>query len=220
MSLVTLVEWAEGYNRRGRYSPIGLTFHWLMAAMMLFQLGHGWWLDRLPVGGDKHLGYQTHAEIGLTLMLLGSLRFFWRSQVGGPTTVDEDSFAGRGSRLVQNFFYVAFFALPLSGWVMWSTLPGDLPLSIAGVVPVPHLPFDRLSDALQHSLLQWAARLHVWIVWMTALAIPAHAGAAVLHHLLARDRVLSSMFDLNGPQQPGVAGSRQGDGPAARSPRP
>lgn len=215
MSLVSVIEWAEGYNRRGRYSPIGVTFHWVMAALVVFQLGYGWYLGWLPAGGDKYLGYQRHAQIGLAIMLLGTLRFFWTSQIHGPQTVDEDSFAGRASRLLQTWFYISFFALPISGWVMWSTLPGDLPLSIAGLVPFPNLPFDQLSEALQQQLMRWAANVHLWVVWITALAIPGHAGAAVLHHVIQRDRVLPSMLDLNGPDQPGVLGSGPDTGSAA-----
>lgn len=215
MNLVALVEWAEGYHRRGLYSPIGVTFHWVMAALMIFQLGYGWYLGWLPVGGDKYVGYQTHTQVGLTIMALGTLRFFWHSQVTGPQNVDEASFAGRASRLLQALFYFSFFALPISGWVMWSTLPSGLPLSIAGVIPFPVLPFDQLSEGLQHSLMQWAARIHFWLVWITTLAIPGHAGAAVLHYMVKKDCVLPSMLDFNGPQVPGVAGSQPGTGPAA-----
>jgi cytochrome b561 len=215
MNLVSLIEWAEGYNRRGLYSPIGVTFHWVMAALMVFQLGYGWYLGWQPAGGDKHLGYQTHAEVGLAIMLVGSLRFLWSRHIGGPDNVDERSFSGRASAVLQAWFYVSFFALPLSGWVMWSTLPGDLPLSIAGVVPFPNLPFDQLSEALQHRLMRLAEQVHFWVVWMTALAIPGHAGAAVLHYVVMRDRVLPSMLDLNGPDQPGVVGSGPGTGSAA-----
>ena len=189
---------------------------------MTFQLAHGWYLSRLPAGGDKYLGYQTHAAVGLTLMVLGTLRFLWRSQVGAPENVDEDSLPGKASRVVQAWFYASFFALPISGWVMWSTLPADLRLAVAGVIPLPNLPFDQLSESLRFTLMQWAATAHVWIVWLTALAIPAHAGAAVLHYLVKRDRVLQSMLDLNGPEQPGVLGSasRRAAGPGREPGRP
>lgn len=207
MNLVAAIRWAEGYNRRGLYSPIGVAFHWIMAALMVFQLAFGWYLAWQPAGGDKHIGYQTHTQVGLTIMALGLLRVFWRSQISGPVTVDERSLAGRASALLHAWFYFSFFALPISGWVMWSTLPGDLPLSIAGVIPFPNLPFEQLSEALQARLMQWAATAHAWIVWITVLAIPAHAGAAVLHYVLMRDRVLPSMLDLNGPETPGVVGS-------------
>jgi len=215
MNLVSLVEWAEGYNRRGLYSPIGVAFHWVMAALMIFQLAYGWYLGWLPVGGDKHMGYQTHAEVGLTIMMLGTLRFLWSSQIAGPDTVDEASFSGRASRALQAWFYVSFFALPISGWVMWSTLPGNLPLSVAGVIPFPNLPFDQLSERLQHRLMEGAAQVHFWVVWITALSIPGHAGAAVLHYIVKRDRVLPSMLDLNGPGQPGVVGAPPDTGSAA-----
>ncbi len=207
MNLVQAIEWAEGHHRRGLYTPIGVAFHWVMAALVIFQLGYGWYLGWQPVGGDKYLGYQTHTEVGLTIMVLGTLRFLWRSQIGAPENVDENSFAGRASRALQVWFYFSFFALPISGWVMWSTLPSDLPLSIAGIVPFPRLPFDQLSQELQFTLMQGAAQAHVWIVWITALAIPGHAGAAVLHYLVKRDRVLQSMLDLNGPDEPGVVGA-------------
>lgn len=215
MNLVAAVEWAEGYNRRGLYSPIGVAFHWVMAALMIYQLGAGWYLGWQPAGGDKYIGYQTHAQVGLAIMLLGLLRFFWQSQLGGPDNVDAASFAGRASRLLQGWFYFSFFALPISGWVMWSTLPSDLPLSIAGVIPVPNLPFYQLSERLQFSLMQGAATAHFWIVCITALVIPGHAGAALLHYVVKRDRVLPSMLDLNGPQVPGVVGSPPDTGSAA-----
>ena len=35
MKLIAAIEWAEGYHRRGVYSPIGVAFHWVMAALML-----------------------------------------------------------------------------------------------------------------------------------------------------------------------------------------
>lgn len=219
MNLVQAIEWAEGHHRRGLYSPIGVAFHWVMAALMIFQLGFGWYLSWQPVGGDKLLGYQTHAEVGLTIMLLGSLRFLWRSQIGTPENVDEDSLSGKASHAMEMGFYASFFALPISGWVMWSTLPGDLPLSIAGVIPFPNLPFDQLSEPLQFTLMQGAATAHVWIVWITALAIPGHAGAAVLHYVIKRDRVLPSMLDLNGPDQPGVVGSAPDTGSGRQPPR-
>ena len=42
-------EWALGYIREGKYSPVGVWFHWIMAALVLFPLlyvlsGPAWWL--------------------------------------------------------------------------------------------------------------------------------------------------------------------------------
>ena len=177
MSFADIVRWAEGYNRRGSYSPIGVAFHWIMAAAIVFQLGFGWYLGFHQVGADKYLGYQLHGDIGLTIMAVGALRFLWRSRIAGPDLVDDDTLSGKLSAVLQYFFYVCFFALPISGWVMWSTLPGNLSLSIAGLLPIPNLPFDQLSFDRQARLMRLATNTHQILVWALMLAIPGHAGA-------------------------------------------
>lgn len=211
MTFAQLVEWAEGYNRRGSYSPIGQAFHWTMAAAVVFQLWFGWRLAYTGVGADKYLGYQLHGTIGLSIMTLGALRFFWRSNVVGPELVDDDSLTGRLAAWLQYFFYVCFFALPITGWVMWSALPSGQTLSIAGLIPVPNLPFDQMSFDLQARLIRIAATTHQVFVWALMFAIPGHAGAAVLHAVIKRDRVLHSMVpDFNGPEVEGLVGAGPG----------
>lgn len=213
MSFADVVQWAEGYNRRGQYSPIGVAFHWIMAAAILFQLGYGWYLGFQGVGADKYLGYQLHGTIGFTIMTVGALRFFWRSNIAGPDLVDDDSFSGKASAALQYFFYLCFFALPISGWVMWSALPGELTLSVAGLVPIPNLPFHQLSFDLQARLIRYATNTHQIFIWGLMLGIPGHAGAALLHHFIKRDRVLASMLpDLNGPELEGLVGAGQDRG--------
>ena len=46
--IVNVLEWAAGHTDEGRYSPVGIVFHWTMAALVLFQLFWGWWMGRLP----------------------------------------------------------------------------------------------------------------------------------------------------------------------------
>src|SRR5690606_19678395 len=55
-----VLEWAAGHTDEGRYSPVGILFHWTMAALVIFQLFWGWWMGRLPVGGDKVAAHDLH----------------------------------------------------------------------------------------------------------------------------------------------------------------
>ena len=34
----SLREWAREHTEQDRYSPVGIVFHWVMAALVLFQL--------------------------------------------------------------------------------------------------------------------------------------------------------------------------------------
>ena len=45
--------WARRHTERSRYSPVGIAFHWVMAFLVLFQLGWGFWTDWMMPGGDK-----------------------------------------------------------------------------------------------------------------------------------------------------------------------
>ncbi len=66
--------WGNSYTTRGRYSPLGIAFHWGMAALILFQIGWGFWSDWLMPGGDKVRAYQIHSAAGLPVLLLAIAR--------------------------------------------------------------------------------------------------------------------------------------------------
>ena len=46
-------DWSKSYRDRGKYTPVGVTFHWTMAALVIYQLLSGWWMQRYLVGADK-----------------------------------------------------------------------------------------------------------------------------------------------------------------------
>ena len=47
--------WAVSYTEHGKYSPVGVWFHWIMAGLVLFQLGSGWMMSLSRRG--KHAGH-------------------------------------------------------------------------------------------------------------------------------------------------------------------
>ena len=66
-------DWSKSYRDRGKYTPVGVTFHWTMAALVIYRLLSGWWMQRYLVGADKLDAYARHSGLGLTLLLLGAL---------------------------------------------------------------------------------------------------------------------------------------------------
>jgi cytochrome b561 len=191
----SLHDWAQSYRARGRYTPVGVAFHWIMAAVVIFQLSSGWWMQRYLVGGEKLAAYALHSEIGLTLLALGLLRLLWRLIVPGPINdADKPGFPSKIAHLTHGVFYALFTVLPLSGWAMWSAIQPARPLYLAGLMPIPPLPFYDLSRMWQFRVLDWAMDVHVAGVILLALLVPAHALAAIKHHLVDRDDVFEGML--------------------------
>lgn len=194
--LKELRAWGEKYNEQGRYTPVGITFHWVMAALILFQLGWGFWTDLMMPGGDKIRAYEIHSAFGLPILLLAVGRFAWRSFMApGPVNdADVEGWKSKFAHLTAMVFYVLFFTLPLSGWVMWSSVASPGPLSLAGVVPWPHVPLEGLDAVTRMAILDIAEDVHWYSIILLLVLVPAHAGAALVHHFWWRHDVLSAML--------------------------
>lgn len=191
----SLRRWARRHARKGRYTPVGIAFHWVMAALVIFQLLSGWMMERWPVGGDKLQAYRLHSEIGLLLLLLAALRFVWRAIIPGPINdADVPGWQADAAHLTHILLYGLFALLPLSGWAMWSALQPPEPLRLAGIIPVPPMPFATLSPAWQRWILDWTEDAHVLGVIGLALLVPLHVAAALKHHFWDRHDVLEGML--------------------------
>ena len=206
MKLHRLVrQWAVSYTESGKFSPVGVWFHWIMAALVLFQLGSGWLMSRQLVGGDKLASYELHSELGLSILLLALLRFAWRLFIPDPVNdADAPGWQSTAAHLTAALFYFLFALLPLSGWAMWSAIQPAEPLRLAGLIAIPAMPFHTLSPAWQYQVLDWAESLHVWGVVGLALLVPMHIAAALKHHFWDRDDTVKGILpeirdDQNAP---------------------
>jgi cytochrome b561 len=193
--IATIRAWALRHTAERRYSPVGQIFHWTMAALISFQLYWGWSISMMPVGGDKLNAYRVHAEIGLLMFVLAALRAIWRLIVPGPVN-DADNLGWQtwAAHVTHILFYICFFGLPLSGWAMWSALGDGSPLSVAGVIPWPQMPFETLATPIQWLLLDWSESIHVALILLLIVMIPIHVGAALKHHFWDRHDVLLGML--------------------------
>ena len=195
MSLTARVRsWARGHTAANRYSPVGQAFHWTIAVLVVVQLWWGWRMGRLPVGPEKLEGYGVHAALGLAVLALTSARMVWRSIVPGPVNdADKPGWQSRAAHLTHYAFYACLVGLPLSGWVLWSAVASELPLSLAGVAPWPALPLESLPREVRWSVMRYAGAVHGGFVIALLILIPAHVGAALKHHFWDRDDVLAAM---------------------------
>lgn len=215
--IAALRRWAEKHAEQGRYSPVGIAFHWVMAALVIFQLAWGTWITFQPPGAEKLYGYEIHAATGLSILFLAIGRVIWRAMIPGPVN-DADRLGWQTwfARTIHVVFYIAFFVLPLSGWAMWSAIAEPGPLHLAGILPWPRLPVDELPLLLRWQIMDVAKNIHLACVAILFVIIPLHAGAALKHHFWDRHDVLRGML----PEIPDAEDPKPDPKHKPRSPRP
>lgn len=191
------LEWAAGHHDEGRYSPVAILFHWTMAALVAFQLGWGWWMGRMPVGGDKVAAYDVHFAGGVLMLVLVMGRLSWR--LLAPNLIndaDKPGWETMAAHVTHYVFYTCLFGLPLSGWAMVSATARDQDLAAAGFIPWPLLPMQDLSNTRLWAIEAAAEWMHWALILSLLLMIPIHAGAALKHHLIDRDDVFHAMLPV------------------------
>ncbi|MDO9473961.1 MAG: cytochrome b [Caulobacter sp.] len=195
--VVRVLEWAAGHADEGRFSPVAIAFHWTMAALVLFQLGWGWWMGRLPVGGDKVAAYELHFLIGILMLLLVAGRAGWR--LLAPEVIndaDKPGWESTAARITHYVFYTCLFGLPLSGWAMVSATAREQELTVLGLITWPLLPFQTLSNPGLWQVEAIAEWLHWGLVVSLLLMIPLHIVGALKHQFIDRDDVFHGMLPI------------------------
>ncbi len=174
-------------NTETGYGAIARALHWWMAAIIIGLIGLGLYMTELPDGDPKWRLYDLHKSLGTLIFLLALARLAWRHVTPPPalpaTMKARDQLAAHAGHML---LYAAMFALPITGYLD-STL-GGYHLSFFGLFDVPML------LAKDEALFKVVETAHQLIGYGLALLIAAHAGAALKHHLIDKDTVLTRML--------------------------
>jgi cytochrome b561 len=170
-----------------RYGPLAIAFHWVAAALIIANLGFGFYLVDLPLSPQKLRYFSYHKWIGVTVFALSAARLLWRLRHAAPALpMTMPAWERRAAAVSHALLYVLFFAAPLSGW-LFSSANGFQTVYL-GLLPIP----DLLAKNKE-----WAEILknaHHWINYALAAVITVHAAAALKHHFIDRDEVLIRML--------------------------
>ena len=162
-------------------------FHWVMAALIFAQLALGLLAVSWHVSPTKLNLFVWLKSMGMLILVLLALRLVWR--LANPAPLLPPGMARwerAGAHLSHFLLYALMIALPLTGWVIASA--SNVPFRIFWTIPLPAIaaPDEALSDLF--------ATVHGWLVTLLALVLFAHIGAALRHHFIKRDAVLSRML--------------------------
>jgi cytochrome b561 len=174
-------------SARLRYGAVAQLFHWLTVVLV----GTAYILS--PGGREERIysavvdsARQTHETIGLVVFALVLLRILWRLFEPAPEPPPMAAWMKHAASAAHLALYALLLAIPLTA-IAGAWLEGH-PLTVLGVGNVAPM----LSQA--HDLGQAIANIHTIlgnvIIWLAGF----HAAAALFHHFILRDSVLTSML--------------------------
>ncbi len=169
------------------YTRTAVALHWLLALGLLGALSVGFYMHDLPLSPAKLKIYSWHKWAGVTLFLLAVLRLLWRTghrPPAAPATMPR--WQQVGAEAVHHLLYLLMLAIPLSGWLM-SSAKGFQTVYF-GLLPIPDL-IGKDPD-----LGKQLKEVHEMLNFLLIGLVAAHAAAALKHHLIDRDDVLSRML--------------------------
>ncbi len=185
-----------------RYSTVAIILHWLISLLIIGQLLGGLIMTRfLPKASALTFEiYQLHKSFGITVLLLSVLRLLWRLGHRPPELpADMANWERVSARITHILFYALILLIPLSGWAMVSSSPLNIPTYLFDVIKLPHLPFweDATNKA---AITSRFATIHEYMGFFTIALLALHVGAALKHHFVNKDSVLTRMLPIVRPR--------------------
>jgi cytochrome b561 len=180
-----------------RYDTVSRVFHWVTAIVVTiaFILGPDDFgrLMRQGVDPATRSDIVWHESLGVLVMVLTATRLVWVALRPAPPQFQMAPWMHLAGRLMHIALWMLLLALPMTAFLALGS--ESHPLTLLGSVRVDRMPL--IADSGIARLADWGD-VHKFlgdsILWLAGL----HAAAALFHHLVLKDAVLSAM--LPGPK--------------------
>lgn len=173
----------------GRHQTLTIALHWVTALLVFTQIALAILHDQVSDAEIRRGVLAAHRSLGVAIWLLVLGRFAWRllGMRLVPFPASMSKWHQRGARLSEWGLYGLLLAQPISG-IAATVLHGQ-PFNLFGIQVRSLIAPDKV----------WAAAtegLHTLGAYALAALVLVHAGAAILHRVIADDGVLDSMLPL------------------------
>lgn len=197
----------DSSSTRHRYTLVAITLHWLMAALIIWQIWIGIWmtgaLDDPETQAAAYDAFQFHKSLGLTLLVLAVLRLLWRlGHKFPPVPAHMPRWQQVAARISHILLYAFIVLIPLTGWLYVSTgwnsevgMAFQVPTVWFGLFEWPHIPGLDGKSTLADAVID----MHEIMAYALIALLVVHVGAALKHHFVDRDVVLWSMLPFISP---------------------
>jgi cytochrome b561 len=169
-----------------RYALGSIILHWAMVILILALIGRGWDMVGIPRGTPPR-GYffNLHKSLGLISAVFIALFIVWRLRYVPPPHPDTMARWEMKLAMLYVLIYFLLILVPVSGYVEANFT--QYGIKFFGYPLPPWGPNDKLI----HTAL---VNIHDYSADGLAMFIAIHAGAAIKHFLVNRDRILQRML--------------------------
>jgi|SRR5450755_1074211 len=179
-----------------RYTRIAIVLHWLIAALILVNVGLGLSADALPDEWVRVV-IDTHKSTGITVLGLVLLRILWRlSHAPPPLPPAYARWERAAAHIVHASLYALMLLLPLSGWMhdsAWKDAATH-PMSLFGLVPWPRIGLiESIDPVTKESLHDLFGTIHTGFGYVLYVLLALHIGGALKHQWLDGEPELRRM---------------------------
>jgi len=179
------------YNTPSAWGWPAQLLHWLVALLVVGLLAVGFamvWLVS-DLGASFQL-YQLHKSLGVLVLTLVLVRLAWRcvNAIVPALPHGLQPWERLVATLTHRGFYVLLLLMPITGWLAASASPLGIPTVVFGLFTLP----DPVGpDAALESVM---AMVHGGLTVALVALLLLHVGAALKHHVVLRDGVLTRML--------------------------
>ncbi len=171
---------------RPNYDRFSVLLHWLMAALLLAQLGLGLWMVDLPKNdtGIRAYWFNVHKSMGMLLGLLIAVRLCWAALRPRVAPLAQEHNKRALADWSHRLLYLLMLLAPLSGFL--GSVFSRYPIRFFGW-RLPRLaePWDLAKEVL--SVVHW------WSVYSLLLLVVLHLLAFVHHQFVLKDGLIRRM---------------------------
>ena len=168
--------------------------HWTIAALAIVQVPLGMAAANWKLSPTKLDLFVWHKSLGMVILALMVVRIAWRLTTPAPSPpASIPPLQRHAARIVHTVLYVLLVLLPVSGWIVSSA--ANVPFRIFRVIPAPAV---ALPDPV---LAARAAGVHAALCVVLVLLLAIHVAAALRHHFVDRDDVLTRMLPGQGDRR-------------------
>lgn len=188
-----LMKLSPAHPTSQRYALPAVALHWLIALMIFTSFGLGQYMTDLALSPEKLRLFSWHKWLGVTIFALVVLRVVWRlTHPAPPLPSTMPPWQRRAAAVSHLLLYGLMLAIPLSGWLY----------SSASGVPTVLYGWWRLPDLLARDadLAALLKLVHVSLNNGLAALVLLHMAAAIKHHWVDRDGLLSRMSFSRSPE--------------------